>query len=318
MFSLFIKYQDKPSHSDLFPSLSLFLTTALVMFLFTMTFAGFHGAKNLSYQWRADNTEIVILQIPNPTLPLSNNNATNNTLTTPPQRVDVVLNILKTKLPQNTNIHLLQPDQIRQLLTPWIDTTEATSFPLPAIIEIRFPPHSAFPPFVQQTLKQQIPDIIIERNSQWNHHLQNLSSSLLFCSRLVLIIVGIATLTLILLCAHSTLTTCRETITLLHHLGASDAYVAGCFAHQTARIVLCASIVGIFAASLLLFFFYLTTPQIFALSNPSADHLSLLSTDFDIFSLPLLLELFLLLVFIYAFCWIITQIFVRSWLRYLP
>ncbi len=318
MFSLFIKYQDRPSHSIFFSTRPLFLTIALVMFLFTMTFVGFYGAKNLTYQWRADNTELVILQIPNPTLPLSNNNSTNNTHNTPPQRVNVVLNILKTNLPPNTNIHLLQSNQIRQLLTPWIDTTETTSLPLPAIIEIRFPPHSVLPLFVQQTLKQQIPDIIIERNSQWNHYLQNLSSSLLFYARLVLITVGIASLSLILLCTHSTLTTCRETITLLHNLGASDSYVVRCFAHPIARIVLCASIVGIFAASLLLFFFYLTTPQIFTLLNPSADRLSLLFTDFDIFPLPLLLELFLLLIFIYAFGWLITQIFVRSWLRHLP
>lgn len=332
MLSLFIKYQDRPSHSAVFPTLTLFLTMASVMFLLTMTLIGFHGAKNLSDQWRADAIEFVTLQIPDPTTPIANpisspisnslsaQNTPTNTPNAAQQRVNFVLNTLKTSLPTNTSIHVLQTDQVRQLLTPWLGTIDTNSLPLPAVIEIRLPPRNTMPSSLEQTLQQQIPDLVIERNFRWNYYLQDLSTYLLSCSQLVFFIVEVASVVIMLLCAHSTLTTCRETMVLLHNLGASDAYVAGYFAHRTACLIVCGSLVGVFIACLLRFFLYLITPfhQLFDTPPLSSDDGSYFSLVSDIFPTPLLLELLSLLILTYVFCWLITHFFVRSWLHHLP
>ncbi|WP_271832256.1 cell division protein FtsX [Commensalibacter communis] len=298
------------------PGQFLIPLVAAMTFLAALSIAGAYASQQLAKRWSAGAASTIILQIPMPNEPLPSSNQTTTLSTTATKtKIQSVIAILSTSK-ELDSFHQMTDKEIDELLAPWLhESIQSFALPIPAIIELHLKHDPPLSITLEKTLKQTVPDISIEQSNFWNQRLNALANSLQTSAFLALIIVISVAATVIALSTRTGLMQCKQTIEILHNLGASDAYISFRFANRSAFLASVGGTIGsVFSVPLLLFLTYLSLPfssdpNWQALSNASWFYF-LITTPFQLFGLFILLP-----ICNYFIGWITTTIIVYFWLR---
>jgi len=213
-------------------------------------------------------------------------------------------------------VHLLSEDELGALLRPWLgEDAAALGLALPAMIEVHLAAPDAAVPLIAR-LALAVPGSIAESADDWSGRLLALGQSLAACAAVAVVLVLSVAVALVALAASAGLAQQRETIEILHLLGATDGDVADRFARRLGGLTFAGGVVGaLLAMPLLLELAKLAAPfGVAPADQVAAQPLSLLTT------LPSAIWASLVALPCAAggIGWCTAQVTVRAWLRRLP
>ena len=146
-------------------------------------------------------------------------------------------------------------EEMAALLEPWLGSGGVEAdLPIPAMLEADLTPqaHARLDP-LRRTVVGSAPSARVDDNAQWLAPLAQLISALKWLAiGLVVLMVGATTATVVL-AARAALDTHRNTIEVMHLMGATDVQVARLFQRRIALDALFGGIVGLAAAAAVLF-----------------------------------------------------------------
>jgi cell division transport system permease protein len=141
-------------------------------------------------------------------------------------------------------------ERLVALLEPWLgaDTLEA-DLPLPALIDVelrRATPEDVT--LVTETVRAAVPNARVDADARWLTPLTGLLKSLRWLAIAVVAAMAAATAAIVVLAARASLNTHRDTIEVMHLLGASDGQVAALFQRRIALDALFGGALGLAVA----------------------------------------------------------------------
>jgi cell division transport system permease protein len=151
-------------------------------------------------------------------------------------------------LPGVRRATLISDAEIERLLSPWLGASEL-ELPVPALIDVDLNDPAALPT-LERAVRAATPSAHIDAHAQWLAPLKSLIETLGWLAVVLVLLVAAATAAAVMLAARAALNTYRETIDVLHLLGATDSQIARLFQHRAAIDALIGGALG-FAAGLL-------------------------------------------------------------------
>jgi cell division transport system permease protein len=280
------------------------LLVAAMAFLAALAFAGAIATATLAQRWQEGAAAELTIQVPTPGDPAAAGGHT---------RLQAVLAVLRaepgilTAIPMST-------DDLSGLLKPWLGPAGSTlALPLPAVISVQLAAGGAIPPDLQAKLVAAAPDTDMESADVWAARLSALARSLQACAAVALLVVVAVAIAVVGVATRAGLSARRESIEIVHGLGATDSYIAGRFARRAMRLAAVGGVGGAIAAlPVLLWLAYLAAP--FTQGASTAGEAP------PLFALPIALWIALpaLPVATAAIGFVTAEGTVRAWLRRLP
>ena len=269
---------------------------AAVSFLAALAMAGALASATLAARWQGDAAAELTIQVPQPQAPDAANKG---------PRLDAVLNALKAT-PEVADAQVMSAQSVSALISPWLGADPAQiGLPLPAVISARWtganPPDALGP-----ALAQLSPGTLVQTGTLWASRVAALTTSLQACAAAILVIVALVAAAVVAVATRSGLAQRRETITLVHALGALDGDIAERFAARITLLALAGSAAGA----------VLALPVLAWLAALAAPFTGPAQID-DVFNLPpaLMFALPGLPAAAAAIGWGTAQLTVRGWLR---
>src|ERR1700733_11984260 len=215
-----------------------FLVAAMA-FLAALALAGWFGTAALSRHWQQGAGSSLTVQVPRATEPSARGDQT---------RQAAVLALL-IGTPGVASAHALSDQELGDLLRPWLGQgTEQLAIPVPAVVAVRLNNAAADLDPLSHRLGEAAPGTLVEDHGVWIRRLAVLARSLQACAALALVMVaGVAT-AVIAVATRAGLSTRRETIEIVHGLGATDRYIAVRFAGRATLLAAVGAAAGAVAA----------------------------------------------------------------------
>ena len=210
---------------------------AAMAFLAALALAGSAGASALVRHWQEGAATAVTIQVPTPTQPLPREgDAPEQT------RLDRVLALLHAA-PGVAQARALSSAELTALLRPWLGSGDAgQALPLPAVIRVRLADTGPDLTALQDDLAAAVPGTLVESHGAWVQRLAVLARSLQACAWLALAVVAAVAAAVVMVGVRTGLLARRDSIEIVHGLGATDGYIARRFA---ARATLLAGLGGL-------------------------------------------------------------------------
>ncbi len=158
------------------------------------------------------------------------------------------------RLPGVGSVRRIEAAEMEQLLEPWLgEGGLQAELPVPAMIDAELSAEAyADLDAIRATILDVAPSARVDDNAQWLAPLATLIDALrLLAAALVLLMVG-ATAATVVLAARAALDTHRNTIEVMHLMGATDIQVARLFQRRIALDALFGGLVGLAAAAIVL------------------------------------------------------------------
>ena len=280
------------------------LLVAAMAFLAALAFAGAIATATLAQRWQEGAAAEITIQVPTPEDPA---------VTAGHTRLQAVLAILRAER-GILSATPMSADDLSGLLKPWLGPAGSTlALPLPAVISVQLVAGEPAPPDLQARLVAVAPDTDMESADVWAARLSALARSLQACAGVALLVVIAVAVAVVAVATRAGLSARRESIEIVHGLGATDAYIAGRFARRAMRLAAAGGAGGAIAAlPVLLWLAYLAAPFTAGASTAGEPP--------PLFALPLALWLALpaLPVATAAIGFVTAEGTVRAWLRRLP
>jgi cell division transport system permease protein len=280
------------------------LLVAAMAFLAALAFAGAIATATLAQRWQEGAAAEVTIQVPTPGDPSTTASQT---------RLQAVLAILHAE-PGVQSATPMSAEALSGLLKPWLGPAGSTlALPLPAVISAQLAVGEAVPPDLQAKLAAVAPDTDMESADVWASRLSDLARSLQACAAVALLVVVAVAVAVVAVATRAGLSARRESIEIVHGLGATDSYIAGRFARRAMRLAAAGGAGGAIAAlPVLLWLAYLAAP--FTQSASAAVEAP------PLFALPVALWVALpaLPLATAAIGFVTAEGTVRAWLRRLP
>lgn len=147
-----------------------------------------------------------------------------------------------------TRVVRLSDAELTALVEPWIGANEL-DLPQPALIDVNLSDPDALPG-VRQAVMRAVPSARIDAHAAWLAPLKRLIEALRGLAWTLILLTGVATAASVVLASRAALNTHRETIDVLHLLGATDLQIARLFQRRIAVDALIGAALG-FAAGLI-------------------------------------------------------------------
>ncbi|MBM10316.1 MAG: cell division protein [Magnetovibrio sp.] len=162
------------------------------------------------------------------------------------KRLRNVLTLLATS-PEVKRYEVMEDGRLIRLLEPWIgEGISNQELPLPNLVDVELKSSSDFN--AQKLLKRlSLKDngIAVDDHQVWLTHLVRLIETIEVVALLVLILILFATIGTIVFTTRTALAIHRDTIEVLHLIGAQDTYIARQFARRALGLGLSGGIIGI-------------------------------------------------------------------------
>jgi cell division transport system permease protein len=213
---------------------------AAMAFLAALAMAGAGGAAALVRHWQEGAASAVTVQVPAP----------QDKPTGAPEgtRLERAMGVLRVA-PGVMQAKALSAAELTELLRPWLGNAGADqSLPLPAVIQVRLAERGGDPAALQSTLEAAVPGVLVESHGVWVQRLAVLARSLQACAWLALIVVAAVAAAVVMVATRAGLVARRESIEIVHGLGARDGYIAGRFAARATSMATIGGLVGALAA----------------------------------------------------------------------
>lgn len=143
----------------------------------------------------------------------------------------------------------------RALLEPWLgDSASDADIPVPALIDISFdkPPTKAQLAQLQASLASRAPGIRIDSHASWMEPFVALMQTMFLLALAIVVLLLLATSATVVLSVRGALNTHRSTIEIMHMMGSTDLQAARLFQRRVALDALFGGLVGLLAATLIL------------------------------------------------------------------
>ena len=127
--------------------------------------------------------------------------------------------------------NLLADAEILTLLSPWIgDIPTGNGLPIPSLIEVRLiSPDSVNIPALKQRLSALSPDIRLDDHQAWMVQIFKLASTVRWVLAAVVFMIILSTISIVIFGCRAGLATHRDSIEIMHMLGAEDNIIAKAF-----------------------------------------------------------------------------------------
>jgi len=149
------------------------------------------------------------------------------------------------------HIRRIPEAEIARTLEPWLGDVRAADITLPAIVEAERDASTDIQA-LRERLRTRVPAARLSTDAEWLAPLADLVKALRWLALAVLLLVAGAAGAVVSLAARAALETHKESVELLHLMGATDAQVAGLVQRRIALDAMWGSVVGCGAALLLL------------------------------------------------------------------
>ena len=265
-------------------------------FLAVLAIAGVIAAAALAAQWQGDTGAALTVQVPDANAPAASGAG---------DRKGAVLGVLAAT-PGVTGPKALSDAELDRLLNPWLgEDAQNLALPVPAVITASWSGAGSIAS-LRAALDEAAPGTLAETGARWAARVAALTASLKTSAAAILVIVALVASAVIAIATHAGLAQRRETIAIIHGLGALDSDIAGRFALRATLLAGFGAIIGAgLAVPVLLWLARLAAPFAGVLPQTGAP------------SLPPLLWAVLPAIPIAAALigWVTTQFTVRGWLR---
>ena len=197
----------------------------------------------------------------------------------------------------------LDDGELAELLRPWLGPAEQAALPVPAVIEARLRDGTDLDA-LRARIVAAAPGALVESQDVWARRLGTLARSLQACAALAVAVVSGVAVAVVTVATRAGLATRRDSVEIVHGLGATDGYVAARFAGRAMRLAGLGAAAGAALALPVLL-------GLAALAAPVWEMAAGLPTALwaAVPVLPVLAA---------AIGWATAQITVRRWLRRLP
>jgi len=144
--------------------------------------------------------------------------------------------------------------RIAELLQPWIgDDLELSNLPLPVLIDVRLATPGALDIAAMQAILGEVQaGVRVDDGRRWLEPVRATASALQVVSGLVLVLIVAASIITVIFMTRTGLAVHRDTIGVLHQVGARDSFVAGQFQRHAFRLALWGGVPGALLAALCL------------------------------------------------------------------
>jgi cell division transport system permease protein len=263
-------------------------------FLAVLAMGGTVAAASLARQWQGDTGAALTVQVPDPAASAGHGS-----------RVEAVLAALRA-MPGVSAAKALSAAQIDALLKPWLgEDAEKLALPVPAVITATWDEAGSIGT-LRAALDEAAPGTLAETGARWAARVAALTGSLQASALSVLVIVALVAAAVISVATRAGLAQGRESIEIIHGLGALDSDIAGSFAVRATLLAVGGAVLGALVAVPVLVW-------LAALAAPFGGVLPRIGPP----DLPLRLWLALPAVPLAAAAigWVTSQFTVRGWLR---
>jgi cell division transport system permease protein len=215
------------------------LLVAAMAFLAALALAGSAGASALVRHWQEGAATALTVQVPDPAQPLPRiGNGPEET------RLDRALALLRDTQGVDS-VHALSATELSDLLRPWLGETGAgPALPLPAVVRVRLNGNGPDLSELKSRLSEDVPGVAVESHGGWVERLEILARSLQICAWLIVALVAVVSAAVIVLATRAGLAARRDSIEIIHGLGATDAYIAGRFARRATLLAALGALAG--------------------------------------------------------------------------
>ena len=138
-------------------------------------------------------------------------------------------------------------EEIAELLEPWLGgATALEALPIPRLIDVRL--DMADPPAMEELrtlLTNADPAALLDDHGVWQNQLANLVGALELVASFVVVLVGLATVGIVVFATRSGMAAHQDVIEVLHLIGAEDGYIARQFQNLALSQGLHGGIIGI-------------------------------------------------------------------------
>jgi cell division transport system permease protein len=231
---------------------SLMLVIAIMCFFACLTAGVVYLVNQTAAAWMRDvGTEVTVTVLPK-----------EDTASTDKLVSDVAFYL--GTLPGLNSRQVLSVEESGKLLEPWLGQSEAVGgLPLPRLIAVEV--DAAAPPdldALREALRAQYPngDVQLDDHRQWQSQIRAVTRFLALAGLGVLVLVGAATVLLIVSATRSAMAANREIVEVLHFVGATDRFIAREFERHFLSLGVKAGLFGALAAAAVFFLMPWLTP----------------------------------------------------------
>jgi len=192
---------------------------AAMALLAALALSAAEGAGALAARWRGGLADIVTVQLPD----------------ADPGRAAAALARLAA-LPEVASARPIPPERLAALLRPWLGPQMA-GLPeqlLPGLIELRLAGPPAAPEALATRLAAAVPGAAVELQGLWLGRILALSDTLRGLALAALALVAAIAIAVVILAVQGGIAARRDSIMILHGIGATDGEIAGRFARRIA------------------------------------------------------------------------------------
>ena len=259
------------------------LIGAMALFA-TCALAGHEAVSQLAKRWQQGANAAVTVQIPNPT----------------PARMEAALEVLRA-LPAVREAQAVDPARMAELLRPWLG--DVAGLPLPGVIELRLADLAADPVLIGDRVAEAVPGAVTEAHGVFVARLAAVARALSAAALAALLLVAVVGASVVVLAVRAGIAARRDSVMVLHMLGAADRDIAGRFARRTAWLAVLGAILGVaLAAALLWGLSQLASPMLPEITPQDLPWLALAAIPISAASIA----------------WGATKVSILLWLRRLP
>ena len=213
---------------------------ALMVYLATLAVAGAFALGATAAQWRSGQSDRLTIQLPPRDPPASGD-----------ERAALVMDLLRAT-PGVAAVRRLERRELIGLLEPWLGTGNITpDLPLPDLFDVTVA-RGAKPDLdaLEQRLERAAPGATLDDHGRWMGRLATAARAVqALALALTALIAGAAAAT-VMVATRASLAVHRETIELLHLIGAHDGFVARAFARRALALGLRGGLIGLGFAGL--------------------------------------------------------------------
>jgi cell division transport system permease protein len=201
------------------------LIAAMALFA-TCALAGHEAVSQLAKRWQQGANAAVTVQIPNPT----------------PARMEAALEVLRA-LPAVREAQAVDPARMAELLRPWLG--DVAGLPLPGVIELRLADLAADPVLIGDRVAEAVPGAVTEAHGVFVARLAAVARAVSAAALAALLLVAVVGASVVVLAVRAGIAARRDSVMVLHMLGAADRDIAERFARRTAWLALLGAILGV-------------------------------------------------------------------------
>jgi cell division transport system permease protein len=203
------------------------LLVAAMSFLGALALAGMFGSAALAGAWGADAANSLTIQLPDAS------------------QTPAILALLNAT-PGVSGARALSAADINALLTPWLGAdSDKLGLAIPAVITASY---TGDMPALLAKLQASAPGISVDSGAAWAARVAVLTTSLRACAAAILVIVAAVAAAIVALATRAGLAQQRETIDIIHSLGALDETIARRLAIRATVLTAAGALAGVVLA----------------------------------------------------------------------